>query len=284
MVLGLGDIACFVANWENKADNIRDIAESLGIGLDSLVFIDDNPVERDLVRTMLPMVSVPEMPDDPALFIRAIDREHFVETAGFSEEDRRRAAMYMQNAERKHARKAFANLGDFLEQLEMEAEVGDFDAAHLPRIAQLINKSNQFHLTTTRYSEAEISRMMGDDSLIRRFFKLSDRHGDNGLISLVILRREDGGDLGIDTWVMSCRVLSRQMEEFVHNEIVRLARARGCGRIVGKYIPTPNNKLVAGLYGKLGFEKIGEEDGASLWEKAVGADTALMETHIKQLA
>lgn len=279
MRLKLDDIAVFAANWDNKADNIRTIAEVLDIGLDSLVFIDDNPVERAFVHQTLPMVSVPEMPEDPTLYIRVLDEQNFFETITFSEEDKARSDMYRGNAQRKGIQKKFTNLSDFLKDLSMETFIGEFDDLHLPRISQLINKSNQFHLTTTRYTEAQIRMMAGDDNIVCRYFKMRDRFGDNGLVAVIILKR-DNIDLVIDTWVMSCRVLSRSMEEFIHNEIIAIARKLNCERLLGSYIPTKKNKLVADLYKRLGYSMVDKREEITCWELPINEYTPMKETYI----
>lgn len=267
MRLRLEDIAVFRANWENKADNIRDIAETLNIGLDSLVFVDDNPAERALVRTLLPEVAVPEIPEDPSHYTRVLDGGRYFEAVGFSEEDKVRGDLYRANAERTRHRDTHTDLSGYLKSLDMVARVGGFDDFNLPRIAQLVNKSNQFHLTTTRYSEAELRAIAADSSNVCLHFRLLDKFGDNGLICVVILRPAEPDAFQIDTWVMSCRVLSRTMEEFVCNEIVAAAAAAAGGRrrLVGKYIPTKKNRLVAGLYERLGFAPLGSDSGSTLW-------------------
>jgi FkbH-like protein len=278
-VLRIEDFAIITANWNDKVQNIRDIAEDLEIGLNSIVFIDDNPVERELVSTRLPMVVVPDMPDDPALFIRTIDQLMEFETVTFSDEDRSRVAMYRDNADRKTHRKSFTDLGQFLRSLEMVATIGEFDAANLARISQLINKSNQFHLTTTRYTEAELIKFMADPDYVCCSFKLADKFGDNGLVSAVILKKS-GEDLWIDTWVMSCRVLSRGMEEFILLHILKLARSMACDRILGRYVATAKNALVAQLYPRLGFQGHGVDGKASVWLLNAGQSAEFAEIFI----
>lgn len=264
MQLRLDDIAVFVANWENKADNIRHIAATLNIGLDSLVFVDDNPAERDLVARMLPMVSVPQLPDDPALYVRTLQAGRYFETVSFSDEDRLRADSYKANAARSDLQKKFTDLRAYLEDLQMAAVVGEIDSFHLPRAAQLINKSNQFHLTGTRYTEGALKSLVEHPDHIARYFKLRDRFGDNGLISVVILKR-DGGDMVIDTWVMSCRVLGREMEEFIASELAALAQAEGARSLIGHYVPSSKNGLVAGLYDRLKFTKSSGTGDRQAW-------------------
>jgi FkbH-like protein len=271
--LSLEDFAVFRANWNNKVDNISDIASILNIGLDSFVFVDDNPVERDLVRSHLPMVAVPELPQDPAGYIEAIERHRYFETVGLSAEDKERTRFYRENAARTELMGSFTDVGQYLRSLAMVADIGDLDGFHLPRMAQLINKSNQFHLTGTRYSEAELQRLSGLPGHAVRYYKLADRFGDNGLISVVVLAAQPGGEALIDTWVMSCRVLGRTMEEFICNDVFVTAQRMGCRAVAGRYVPTAKNKLVAGLYERLGFQKTGDDKGTTEWRRALGHDT-----------
>jgi FkbH-like protein len=273
MVLKLEDFSSFIANWSDKARNLEQIAEELDIGLDSLVFVDDNPAERDLVRMLLPAVSVPELPSDPSHYRRILDQQYFVETVSYTSEDANRSALYRENTKRKQSKSKFSDLSEYLLYLNMSSEVGTFNSQNIKRIAQLINKSNQFHLTTTRYSDAEINAMMNDDDYFCRYFKLIDCHGDNGLISLVILHKQADNELAIDTWVMSCRVLARGMEDFVFNEILKLSQEMGLKKIVGTYIPTAKNKLVSGLYKRLGFKNVKTEDSISHWNLVINDQT-----------
>ncbi len=282
MTLKLDDFAAFVANWSNKADNIIQIAETLDIGLDSMVFVDDNPVERDLVRSMLPMVAVPELPEDPSQYLKCLDNECYTELLSFTSEDSQRTDLYRANATRKEAQSKYSNLDDFLEHLDMESISGRFDVQNLPRIAQLINKSNQFHLTTTRYTEAEIQVMVSDENKVCRYYKLTDRHGDNGLISATILEGDNADGLIIDTWVMSCRVLSRSMEEFICNRMVEDCKALNKKYLIGKYLPTPKNKLVKNLYPRLGFREISAPDsGETVWRLDVRNDQTGLPTFVR---
>jgi FkbH-like protein len=266
MRLKMDNIAVFRANWKNKADNIHDIADTLNIGLDSMVFLDDNPVERELVRSMLPMVMVPELTDDPADYITILDRLCAFETVSFSEEDKIRARMYKDNAQRKELQNNFSDISEYLKSLDMEATEGVVDDFHIKRMSQLINKSNQFHLTGTRYTVSELEGLNADSNCVVRYFNLKDRFGDNGLISVIVMKC-DGETLLIDTWVMSCRVLSRGMEEFICLAMISIAKDRGCKKILGRYVPSKKNQLVAGLYEKLGFEKCREDENhTSYWE------------------
>ena len=263
-VLRPDDFAVFRVNWDNKADNIRHIAATLNIGLDAIVFVDDNPMERDIVRRHVPEVAVVDLPDDPALFVAALASQAWFESTAFSAEDAERSRYYAGNARRAVSREAYVDMDEYLRSLDMVATVGGVDAFHLPRIAQLINKSNQFHLTGTRYSEAEIAQLGQQPNCCVRHVRLRDRFGDNGLIACVVLLAQ-GTALHVDTWVMSCRVLGRSVEEFIANEIVAAARARGCDRLIGHYVRSAKNGLVAGLYSRLGFELTSEDAAETTW-------------------
>jgi FkbH-like protein len=264
MVLREEHFAVFVANWGDKATNLRAIAAALNIGLDALVLLDDNPAERAQVRQELPMVAVPELGDDPARYPRLLAAAGYFEAIGFGDDDRGRADAYRANAERA----AFAGTSDmatYLQSLDMVAEMRGFDAVNRARIAQLINKSNQFNLTTRRYTEAEVAAMEADPALVTLQARLVDRFGDNGMISVAILRPE-GEALAIDTWLMSCRVLGRRMEEAMLAELVAAAQARGADALIGRYLPTQKNALVADHYEKLGFHLVAHgDDGSSTW-------------------
>ncbi len=274
MLLREDHIAVFVANWGDKATNLRAIAAALNIGLDALVFLDDNPVERGQVRRELPMVAVPELPADPALYPRALAAAGYFEAIAFADDDRVRADAYRANAERA----AFAGTSDmagYLQSLDMVADVRPFDAVNRARIAQLINKSNQFNLTTRRYTEREVAAMEGDETLATLQLRLVDRFGDNGMICVVILRPASATEWDIDTWLMSCRVLGRRMEEATLAQIVTAAHARGATALLGRYLPTPKNAIVAEHYGKLGFTLVERGDGGtSLWRLDLSGYTA----------
>ncbi len=253
MVLRLGDIAVFVANWENKADNIKRIQETLNIGFDSMVFVDDNPFERNLVREMLPAVTVPELPEDPALYVPYLVSLNLFETTAFSDEDLQRTQQYQQEAARTELQKKFESVDDYLKSLEMRSTVKAFDSFSVPRIAQLTQRSNQFNLRTVRYSDADIERIRNSDKYVTLSFDLKDRFGDHGLIGLIILEKLDSESLFIDTWIMSCRVLKRGMEEFIVNQMAAQARSRGFRYLIGEYLPTEKNKMVKDLYKNMGF-------------------------------
>jgi len=268
MVLRRPDIAAFVANWNDKVENLKDIAERLNIGLDSLVFVDDNPVERARVREALPMVAVPELPNDPALYVRCIADAGYFEAVSFTAEDLRRGERYATNAEREALRGVSQSVDDFLRGLEMSVTCGPIEPVDLARATQLINKTNQFNTTTRRYSADEVSRFAAAPENITLQFRLADRFGDNGLVSVMILRPAGGpGVLEVDTWVMSCRVFGRQLENEAMSIAVEAARGRGIRVLRAEYIPTERNGVVSGLFKGLGFAAVPgtEPSGASRW-------------------
>ncbi len=264
MVLKRGDISCFVANWSDKANNIRAIAEKLNIGLDSLVFVDDNPFERNLIRKELPMVAVPEVDEDPANYARAIAAAGYFEGLYVTDEDRERTGQYRGNAQRDALKESATDLEAYLRELDMRLVWGDFDKLNLPRIVQLIARSNQFNLTTRRYTEEDILAIIGDPDAFGLHLRLVDRFGDNGIIAIIIGRLRDNADLEIDTWLMSCRVLGRQVEPTTLNLIAERAKAMGARRLLGKYIPTKKNGMVKEHYAKLGFTTLqSDQDSGS---------------------
>jgi FkbH-like protein len=252
MVLKRSDIACFMANWDDKATNLQRIATTLNIGLDSLVFVDDNPFERNLVRGKLPMVAVPEISEDPGLTPGILADAGYFEALALTAEDRARSAQYQANAARASLAGDANDIGAYLDSLEMRLIWNGFEPIGLPRIVQLINKSNQFNLTTRRYGEDDVRQMMTDGSVAGVQLRLVDRFGDNGMIAVAILRRE-GTEALIDTWLMSCRVLGRRVEEASLDTLAAACRRRGIHRLVGIYRPTAKNNMVQDLYPRLGF-------------------------------
>jgi FkbH-like protein len=263
MILKPADIASFIANWNDKATNLKAIAAELNIGLDSLVFVDDNPAERALVRRELPMVAVPEVSDDPISFLQALDDAGYFESVAITEDDKARAGQYQANRERAALKAGVTDMDAYLSSLDMEMIVNRFDALGLQRIVQLINKTNQFNLTTRRYTEEEVVAVMNDPDAFGLQFRLIDRFGDNGIVAICIGRKQ-GEDCLIDTWLMSCRVLGRQVEPTTLNLIAAHARALGATRLIGEYRPTSKNGMVREHYARLGFTAIEtREDGAS---------------------
>ena len=256
MVLKLDDIAVFMANWETKVDNIRAIQQILNIGFDSMVFLDDNPFERNMVRENIQGITVPELPEDPGEYLEFLYGENLFETVSYSGLDKDRTKQYQVEAQRVSLQKTFANEADFLKSLNMISVVSGFTKFNTPRVAQLSQRSNQFNLRTIRYTEADVEAMAADKETIDLSFTLEDKFGDNGLIAVVIMKRQDAETLFVDTWFMSCRVLKRGMENFTLNTMVECAKEKGYKRIIGEYLPTPKNKMVERHYPNLGFANV----------------------------
>ena len=253
MVLRLDDIAVFVANWNNKADNIRLIQSILNIGFDSMVFLDDNPFERNIVRENIPGIIVPELPEDPAEYLEYLYSLNLFETVSYSNEDAERTKQYQVEAKRSIMQKSFVNEDDFLKSLDMVSVIEPFNKFNTPRVAQLSQRSNQFNLRTVRYTESDIETISTSEKHLSFSFTLEDKFGDNGLICVIILEKEDSETLFIDTWFMSCRVLKRGMENFVTNTIVQSGIRHGFKRLKGEFIPTAKNGMVEDHYKNLGF-------------------------------
>lgn len=253
MILKMDDIAVFVANWDNKADNIRRIQGVLNIGFDSMVFLDDNPFERNLVRENLSEVCVPELPEDPAEYLEYLYSLNLFETASFSENDAERTKQYQVEAQRAVDLDSFTNVEDFLKSMNMTSDVRSFNSFSKPRVSQLTQRSNQFNLRTVRYTENDVDSLINSDDHYTLSFTLEDKYGDNGLICVIVLEKKDSETLFIDTWLMSCRVLKRGMEDFTLNTIVESARKNGYKYVVGEYLPTTKNQMVKDHYERLGF-------------------------------
>jgi len=256
MVLKLEDIAVFQANWETKVDNIRTIQGILNIAFDSMVFLDDNPFERNIVREHIPGITVPELPEDPADYLEYLYSLNLFETASYSSMDKDRTKQYQIEAQRVSLSKTFTNEADFLKSLNMESAVSGFTKFNAPRIAQLSQRSNQFNLRTVRYTDADIEALANDPAVIDLSFTLEDKFGDNGLVAVVIMKARDEETLFVDTWFMSCRVLKRGMENFTLNTMVEKAKNAGYKTIIGEYLPTLKNKMVEDHYANLGFSRI----------------------------
>lgn len=268
MVLKLEDITVFVANWENKADNLRRIRDALNIGLDSILFLDDNPFERAAVRAMSPEVMVPELPEDPADYVKALVELNLFETTAFSAEDAARSTLYRQEAQRRMAETTAASFEDYLLSLDMTIEVSRFAPEQINRITQLLQRSNQFNLTTQRHNQAQCEAMMQDvEGCWPLTATLRDRFGDHGLISVVVARPDRGaGVVVISDWLMSCRVLTRGVEEYLMNEVVERARELGMSTVTASYVPTAKNGMVKDFYARFDFQKVVEHpDGRIEW-------------------
>lgn len=256
MVLTIDDIAIFVANWDSKVDNIKKIKSFLNIGYDSIVFIDDNPYERGVVRHHLPELTIPDLPEDPADYLSFLCGLNLFETTAYTQDDRKRTAYFQQELKREITQCSFTDEKEFLKSLGMTCEIHPFSTFNFPRAAQLLQRSNQFNLRTIRYTEEDLQYFSISDVHLSWTFSIHDQFGSYGLISLVVGRLE-GDELFIDTWVMSCRVLKRGVENLALNEIVDGARSLGVRRIRGEYIPTPKNELVKDHYRNLGFTDAG---------------------------
>ena len=268
MLLKENHISVFQANWKDKASNLEVIAKTLNIGLDALVFLDDNPVERAQVRETLPMVSVPELPTDPSYFSRVLLNAGYFETVSFSSDDKKRAEQIRSNALRAELQTKARDMGQFLNSLDMKLEIGPFSDFNKGRVVQLINKTNQFNLTTRRYTENEVNEMMSDASFITLQGRLIDKFGDNGLITVGIGRIE-GEICMIDTWLMSCRVLGRRVEEAFLSSFVSSAKKLGAQTLEGLYVPSEKNSMVAEHYKKLGFTLAAVSANETTWRLSV---------------
>jgi FkbH-like protein len=268
MVLKQTDFAVFVANWNNKAENIRLIRQVLNIGFDTMVFLDDNPFERNLVRELLPEVLVPELSEDPSEYVRSVCALNLFETSSHSAEDGQRTEFYRVEAQREIAKGQATSFEDFLQALAMRIGVKRFEVESLARIVQLFQRSNQFNLTTRRHSYAQCEEMMADShGCLPLSAALSDKFGDHGLVSIVVLRPDpQAGVLIICDWLMSCRVLMRGVEDYLMNKVVAEAESRGLPQITGQYIPTAKNGMVRDFFARFGFEKVNEDsEGKADW-------------------
>jgi FkbH-like protein len=283
MALAREDIAAFVANWDDKAANLQAIARQLNIGLDSLVFVDDNPAERSRIRQALPAVAVPELPNDVADYVPCLAEAGYFESVRFTADDRQRGEQYQANAARETLRDAAGSIDDYLQALEMSMECGPFAPVDLPRVTQLINKTNQFNPTTRRHTADDVARFAAAPGHVTLQFRLRDRFGDNGLVSAMILvpDPEQTKGLVVDTWVMSCRVFGRQLETAAMNAAIDAARANGVTSIRADYFPTAKNGYVRDLFPRLGFAAAAppSPEGASSWILRVDAYTP-RPTHI----
>ncbi|MDR1447812.1 MAG: HAD-IIIC family phosphatase [Candidatus Ancillula sp.] len=266
MILQLADISCFMANWDDKANNIKKIADVLNIGVDSMVFFDDNPAERCIVQKFIPECLVVDVPKEIADYTRALEDAHAFDWLQLTAEDLNRTSNYAANTERVSLATSFTNYADYLDALQMVAHIGQIKHEQIPRFSQLINKSNQFNLRTIRYTEAEIEKLYNNNAVHCIEITLADKFSEHGLISCIILRRNDT-ELFIDTWLMSCRVLKRGVEDLALEYIVELAKNWGFKQISAEYIPTKKNKMVLNFYQELGFEKVDETPTGNVYYK-----------------
>ncbi len=264
-VLKFDDFTSFKANWTDKSQNILDIAKEINIDLSSLVFIDDNPAERDIVSSQTPSVSVPNIGSDIADFIKYIDRNGYFEPITLSDDDINRSKYYKENKRRLTEQVTFKSYHDFLISLNMTAEIKNFSSIYLDRIAQLTNKTNQFNLTTQRYTVGEIEKISSSDEYVKIYGKLEDKHGDNGLIAITI-GRLDGNYCHVDLWLMSCRVLKRDIEFAMLDELVRRCLKCNVVEIIGYYYKSPKNNMVSDLYERFGFTLEEKNEGDTIWK------------------
>jgi FkbH-like protein len=282
-VLRLSDFSCFKANWEPKTENLKSIATELNIGLDSLVFVDDNPAEREFVSSQLPEVTVPNVGDDIVNFISVLEEGRYFETIALSREDLDRARQYETNTLRLQEQSQFASYEDYLDSLDMVAEIAPLRPVYFDRVAQLINKTNQFNLTSKRYTFADIEQIASDESYITLYAKLTDKFGDSGLISVIIGRKERRS-LHVDLWLMSCRVIKRDVELAMLDSLVAICQQHDVTEIYGYYIRSEKNDMVSDHYAKLRFECInGDDDQRSVWRLVLTADYVRRNRHIKEL-
>ena len=263
MILRLSDISVFVANWDDKASNIKLIQESLNIGMDSIVFIDDNPFERNLVKSMIPEIEVPDLPENPAEYLSFLQSLNLFDTASFAGTNADRTSQYQAEFERKKSQMTYASIDDYLKSLEMKGRAKAFESVRYARIAQLTQRSNQFNLRTIRYTEDEIEKIANDENYITLYYTLEDKFGDHGLIAVVIMKKASDEEVFVDTWLMSCRVLKRGMEEFIVNKMVQSAKEHGFKKVLAEYIPTAKNSMVKDIYKTMGFDEY-EENKYSL--------------------
>lgn len=273
-ILKTNDFAVIKANWNSKDINLIETANELGLLPESFVFVDDNPVERDVVRCGTDGVSIPEF-DAAEHYVNYIDKSGYFEQTMISPEDLTRNEMYQENVNRSHFQAKFDDYTEYLRSLEMKARISEIDSTYISRIAQLTNKSNQFNLTTKRYSPNDIEDFANNDEYITLYGKLSDKFGDNGVVSVVIghIQGEKNDELHMELWLMSCRVLKREMEYAMMDELVAKAKVRGIRRIVGYYFPTLKNSMVKNFYELQGFKRVQEDDdGTSIWEFAICDD------------
>ncbi len=272
-ILKPDDFILIKANWEPKSKNIVEIASEMNVLPDSLVFVDDNPAEREIVAAQVPGVAVPAI-GTPEQYIRVLDHAGFFEVTELSEDDRKRNEMYKANLERQRQQSSFGDYREYLRSLQMKGTIRPFEPVYMARIAQLTNKSNQFNLTTKRCTQSEIEQFAAAKDYLTRYGKLEDKFGDNGVVSVVIGRKDAAaGALHLELWLMSCRVLKRDMEYAMMDSVVEACKACGIGTIYGYYYPTAKNGMVKEFYASLGFVKIREdEEGNSCWKFEIGED------------
>ena len=285
-VLSMSDFAAFEASWDPKAVALRRISETLSLGLDSFVFFDDNPAEREQIRQALPEVEVVEVPEDPAEYIRALQAGMWFESLGLTDEDQARTAQYVVERQRTESKGTYDSIDEYLTSLNMTASMRDIDDSDMQRVVQLIAKTNQFNLTTRRHGEEQVRAMLGTSGSICLALRMRDRFGDYGLVAVLLAIPVAGAEVpsvAIDTWLMSCRVIGRTVEHFLLRVLIARADRLGYQRVLGEYIPTKKNPLVARLYDDLGFSRVSTKpDGAILYGHELPPLTSLPTTFIAE--
>jgi FkbH-like protein len=278
-VLNANDFAAIKANWNAKSKNLVQIAEEINLGLDSFVFLDDNPVERDIVKRQVPEVAVPNIGGDIENFLRILDRSGYFEVVTIHDDDMVRAKNYRGNIQRQEFERQFEDYGSYLDSLEMEAEIREFDTLHLERITQLTNKTNQFNLTSKRFRISDMKHFGESDQYLALYGRLKDKFGDNGITSVMVGEiRNDG--LHVILWLMSCRVFKRDFEYALFDTIVELCNSKGIKRIIGYYVATGKNAIVKNLYSELGFNLVDEQEGGK-WNWEMPEEYKCKNSHIK---
>lgn len=280
-VLRKDDFVSIKANWNPKSINLIQTAQEMTLLPESFVFVDDNPAERAIIEAQMPGVAIPEI-DSAEHYIQTIDKSGFFEVTVLLQDDLKRTEMYQENAKRTQLQSTFVNYEDYLKSLEMKGEIKGFTPMYMSRIAQLTNKSNQFNLTTKRYSQAEVEAVAENPNYITLYGKLGDKFGDNGVVSMVIGRidGQNHDELHMELWLMSCRVLKRDMEFAMMDELVEKAKARGIKKLVGYYYPTAKNAMVKDFYALQGFTKINEDqEGNTTWQFMID-DTYKKKQHV----
>ncbi len=260
MVLSLEDISVFVASWDSKVDNIKNIQKTLNINFDSIVFLDDNPFERNSVKDNIPEITVPDLPEDPANYLDFLYEENLFETVSLSTLDKDRTKLYQTEYKRIKSKSDFTDLSDYMINLNMISKVELLNSFNIPRVSQLSQRSNQFNLRTIRYEDDELIQIMNSNDSYGLVFDLKDKFGDHGIISFLILKKTSIDKVFIENWAMSCRVLGRGMENLIINYLQEFCESQNIDVITSEYLESPKNSLVKDLYKKLGFKLEGDKN------------------------
>ncbi len=258
MILKMNDISIFKANWKDKTDNIYDIKKELNIDFNSMVFIDDNPFEREMVKQNLPLVEVPDLPSDPSDYLQFLRTKNYFETSSFIKGDSKKTMLYKEEIKRSEKKRKFKDKVSFLKHLNMKSKIDVINSKNIDRVFQLIQRTNQFNTRKKRYTQSELENFSTNKDFHSMVFKLYDKFGNYGIISCVILKKVKR-DLVIDTWVLSCRVFDREIESFIIEKVIKYARYKSCKSLIGLYEKTEKNILIKNIFKSLGFKKIKEK-------------------------